>query len=200
VVEHYSVHVSSMFCWSDFGERRADEITILEIEPVQLITGLLRVHDIFEDYERGSFCCIGDALPNLSWGGVSTDRLKKYRNGHETHRMAPNFPKSSNRSVFPSVLSVDTQPYEAGHTCGANVVREILNEERSVDFWGEFSSTSTHNLANFFRKGLLFGGEEDRECAVDVGCSGGGVAVDLISRKRQSGDGLGLSRNEVFTY
>ena len=45
---------------------RTDQIPILEIETVQLITGLFRVHDIFVHHERSTFGIIGYPLSYLT--------------------------------------------------------------------------------------------------------------------------------------
>lgn len=44
---------------------QTNEISILEVEAVQLVTCLFRVHDIFVNYERGTFGAVGYTLPYL---------------------------------------------------------------------------------------------------------------------------------------
>ena len=46
--------------------RRTNEISILEVEAVQLIASLFGVHHVLIDNERCSLCVIGDSLANLS--------------------------------------------------------------------------------------------------------------------------------------
>lgn len=53
------------------AQSRTDEITVLKVETVQFVTGLLRIHDIFVDYESGTLGVVGNALTNLAVGLVS---------------------------------------------------------------------------------------------------------------------------------
>lgn len=53
------------------AQSRTDEITVLKVETVQFVTGLLRIHDIFVDYESGTLGVVGNALTNLAIGWVN---------------------------------------------------------------------------------------------------------------------------------
>jgi hypothetical protein len=59
-------------------ERRTDEVAILEVEAVQLITCHLRVHDIFVDDKGRAFAAVGDTLANLAVERISI-RLRRDR-------------------------------------------------------------------------------------------------------------------------
>jgi hypothetical protein len=43
-----------------------DEVTALEVEAVELVAGLLGVHDIFVDDKGGALGVVGDALSDLA--------------------------------------------------------------------------------------------------------------------------------------
>ena len=43
-----------------------NQITILEVEPIQLIASHLGIHHVLIDNERRSFCVVGDSLADLS--------------------------------------------------------------------------------------------------------------------------------------
>lgn len=43
-----------------------DEISILEVESVQLVASLLGIHHILIDHEGRSLCAVGDSLADLS--------------------------------------------------------------------------------------------------------------------------------------
>jgi hypothetical protein len=45
---------------------RTNEVAILEVEAVQLIAGLLCVHNILVHYEGCAFGCVGNALTDLA--------------------------------------------------------------------------------------------------------------------------------------
>lgn len=91
-----------------------DEIAILKVEAVQLIAGLLGVHDIFEDDEGGALSGVGDALADLTrWSSVTVryavsaqlfaSTLKRDCCSIAdweglTYRTGPNFPKRSKSS------------------------------------------------------------------------------------------------------
>jgi hypothetical protein len=45
---------------------QTDEISVLKVESIQFITGLLCVHDIFIDHKCGAFRGIVDSLADLS--------------------------------------------------------------------------------------------------------------------------------------
>lgn len=49
-------------------ERRTDEVTILEVEAVELVARRLGVHYVFIDNESGAFGVVGDALADLAGG------------------------------------------------------------------------------------------------------------------------------------
>lgn len=53
------------------AQSRTNEITVLKVETVQFVTGLLRIHDIFIDYKSGALGVVGNALTNLAVGWVS---------------------------------------------------------------------------------------------------------------------------------
>lgn len=53
------------------AQSRTNEITVLKVETVQFVTGLLRIHDIFIDYKSGTLGVVGNALANLAVGRVS---------------------------------------------------------------------------------------------------------------------------------
>lgn len=53
------------------SETLTDEIAVLKVEAVQLVAGLLRIHDILVDNESGAFRVIGNSLANLSIVKVS---------------------------------------------------------------------------------------------------------------------------------
>lgn len=52
--------------------RHTDEISILEVESVELIAGLLSIHHIFVYDESRAFCVIGDALADLAVSIISS--------------------------------------------------------------------------------------------------------------------------------
>jgi len=94
--------------------RRTDEVAVLKIEAVQLIAGLLGVHDIFEDDEGGTLGGVGDALADLTtWSSVTvryalsaqlfaSTLRRDYCSIADweglTYRTGPNFPKRSKSS------------------------------------------------------------------------------------------------------
>ena len=45
---------------------RTDKITILEVEAVELVAGLLRIHHVLIDHEGRAFGTTGNALANLA--------------------------------------------------------------------------------------------------------------------------------------
>lgn len=55
------------------GSRLTDKVTTLEIEAVQLVARLLRIHDVFIDNEGSSLCVARDALADLATGDVSIE-------------------------------------------------------------------------------------------------------------------------------
>jgi hypothetical protein len=94
-------------------KRRTNEVSILEVEAVQLVASLLRVGYVFIDNEGGALGVVGDTLSNLA----TKDRQYKIRQAHldsarqhccdqersssfrgYAYRMGPNFPKRSNNS------------------------------------------------------------------------------------------------------
>lgn len=50
---------------------RTDQVSALEVEAVQLVAGLLRIHDILVDDESGALGVGGNALADLSVECVS---------------------------------------------------------------------------------------------------------------------------------
>lgn len=56
---------------------RTNEVAILEVETIQLITRRLCIHHIFINHERGALGVVGDALADLTvtrrsaWGGCN---------------------------------------------------------------------------------------------------------------------------------
>lgn len=48
------------------SKSRANEISVLEVEAVQLIAGRLCIHHVFIDDEGCAFGVVGDALANLA--------------------------------------------------------------------------------------------------------------------------------------
>ena len=73
-----------------------DEVSILEVEAIQLVTSLLSVHDIFIDNEGRSFGLVGGALTYLTREQLVSRSSKD--SSHSSYRMGPNFPKRSNSS------------------------------------------------------------------------------------------------------
>jgi hypothetical protein len=51
--------------------RHTDKVTVLEVEAIQLVAGLLRIHHVFIDYESGALRIIRDALADLAAKRVS---------------------------------------------------------------------------------------------------------------------------------
>lgn len=45
-----------------------DEVSVLEVEAVELVAGLFGVYNIFVDHECGAFCVVGNALADLTNG------------------------------------------------------------------------------------------------------------------------------------
>lgn len=54
-----------------------DKISILKVEAVQLVTGLLRIHDIFVDYKDCPFSSICGALTDLSNGAEFAKEIEQ---------------------------------------------------------------------------------------------------------------------------
>lgn len=77
---------------------RTNEITVLKVETVQFVTGLLRIHDIFVDDEGGALGVVGNALADLAADGISTAVADNIRTRAWTYRIGPNFPKRSKSS------------------------------------------------------------------------------------------------------
>lgn len=61
------------------GVQRTDKVSVLEVEAVQLLEGVLRVHRIPEDDIGGSLRVDGDALADL------TEHALVYRTQHYTY-------------------------------------------------------------------------------------------------------------------
>lgn len=53
--------------------RLTDKVTALEVEAVQLVARLLRIHDVFIDDEGSSLCVGRNALADLAAGDVSIE-------------------------------------------------------------------------------------------------------------------------------
>lgn len=92
-----------------------DEIAGLEVEAIQLVAGLLGIHDVFEDDECGTLSLRGHALADLAEGtlvrgigegeeGFVEEILRRTRArsvvGEEgaAYRTGPNLPNSSKSS------------------------------------------------------------------------------------------------------
>jgi hypothetical protein len=54
------------------GRGRTNEVSILEVEAIQLVAGLLGIHYVLIDNKRSSFGVVGDALADLTMELVST--------------------------------------------------------------------------------------------------------------------------------
>lgn len=67
---------------------RTDKISVLKIETVQLVAGLLCVHDIFVHDEGGAFGIVGDSLTDLAGIRVSVPHTCALSNGVENPRTA----------------------------------------------------------------------------------------------------------------
>lgn len=80
--------------------KRTDKVTTLEVEAVQLVAGLLRIHDVVIDNKGSSLGVGSDALADLAVLDVSFDM--GHRGGEAsaraTYRMGPYLPKSSKSS------------------------------------------------------------------------------------------------------
>jgi len=50
---------------------RTNEISVLEVEAIQLVAGLFCIHNILVNDERGAFGVVGDTLADLAVEGVS---------------------------------------------------------------------------------------------------------------------------------
>ena len=78
-----------------------NEVSVLEIETIELITGLFGVHDIFIYNECGAFGVVCHALSYLPVG-QSRSELQSNRSGplevKWTYLTGPNLPKSSKSS------------------------------------------------------------------------------------------------------
>lgn len=55
------------------ARRLTDKVTALEVEAVQLVARLLRIHDVFIDDEGSALCVAGNALADLAAGDVSIE-------------------------------------------------------------------------------------------------------------------------------
>lgn len=51
--------------------RLTDKVTALEVEAVQLVARLLRIHDVFIDNESSALCVGCNALADLAAGDIS---------------------------------------------------------------------------------------------------------------------------------
>lgn len=74
-----------------------NQVSTLEVEAVQLVAGLFRIHDILIDNESSAFGVGGNALTDLSAECVSQWPMDVIAS-MTTYRIGPNLPKSSNRS------------------------------------------------------------------------------------------------------
>lgn len=78
---------------------RTDEVSVLKVEAVQLVAGLLSIHDIFVNDECGAFGVVGDALADLTVLCISVSHpSNSLRRGNAAYRTGPNLPKRSNSS------------------------------------------------------------------------------------------------------
>lgn len=59
----------------DIDLSRTDKITILEVEAVELVAGLLRIHYVLIDHEGRSLGAAGDTLTNLAAENIVSNRL-----------------------------------------------------------------------------------------------------------------------------
>ena len=55
-----------------------DEVSVLEVEAVELVAGLFGVYNIFVDDECGAFCVVGDAMADLTNGTEFAKQLKEF--------------------------------------------------------------------------------------------------------------------------
>ncbi len=56
------------------GDRRTDEVAILEVKAVQLVTRLLSIHHVLIDNESGALSVIRDSLADLTGLSVCCER------------------------------------------------------------------------------------------------------------------------------
>ena len=81
---------------------RTDQVSVLEIEAIELIACLLGVVHVLVDHECGTLRVVGDTLADLPINGekkIKCQRRNDERNGREygwLYRMGPNLPKRSN--------------------------------------------------------------------------------------------------------
>jgi hypothetical protein len=116
-----------------------DEIAVLEVESVQLVAGLLRVHHLLIDDKCSPLGIVGDALPYLSVSRGQHHSLSAYRVMAAAYRIGPNFPKSSKRS---SAVALYLQRHQRWLVNGSErrkawarmVVPQVLDEEDSAKF------------------------------------------------------------------
>jgi hypothetical protein len=57
-------------------KRRTNEVSILEVEAVQLVASLLRVGYVFIDNEGGALGVVGDTLSNLANGAKFSEEVE----------------------------------------------------------------------------------------------------------------------------
>ena len=74
-----------------------NEIAALEIETIQFVARLLRIHDIFEDDKRRSLGVVGNALADLAAASSQYQSVLSYKI-KDAYRIGPNLPKRSNNS------------------------------------------------------------------------------------------------------
>jgi len=55
-----------------------DEVSVLEVETIELVACLLGVYDIFVDNEGGALCVVGDTLADLTDGTEFAKELKEF--------------------------------------------------------------------------------------------------------------------------
>ena len=77
-----------------------DKVAVLEVEAVELVAGLLRVHYVFIDDEGGALGVGGNALSHLAgaWLASVPSHTRRGAPWDKAYRMGPNLPKSSKRS------------------------------------------------------------------------------------------------------
>jgi hypothetical protein len=78
-------------------KKHTNKVTVLEVEAVQLVASLLRIHHVFIDDERGAFGIRGDTLADLATRGVSRVSEGGEKDA-DAYRIGPNLPKRSKSS------------------------------------------------------------------------------------------------------
>ena len=76
---------------------RTDKVAVLEVEAVELVAGLLRIHYVFIDNESSALGIGRNALADLAVGAISIGDRERLHAGR-AYRIGPNLPKRSNNS------------------------------------------------------------------------------------------------------